>query len=489
MAAKKSTTVKEKESLKPYKRPNAWDELPSTDEKLLQERCKRYISFLGECKTERETLRFLEAEAKKAGFKALDEMKPGAVLKPGSRIYWTSKNRAMGLAIIGRRPVSEGMRLVAAHHDVPHLDLKALPLFEKHGLALLKTHYYGGIKKYQWSAIPLAIHGFAATRAGKYVTFSIGEKAGEPVFTITDIAPHLSAKIQNDRKATEVFRGEELAILVGNRPKKNPEPKKGEKPPAPAADRVKTAVMEHLNKQYGIEEEDLAWAEVAAVPAFPPREIGFDASLIGGFGHDDRSCVMAAFEAIKAVKTPEHTAAILLFDKEEIGSAGASGAQSMMVPDFMQRLVEAASGATSYGALRRALSETLVLSGDTNAAVEPIFEGAWDTSNAGYAGGGVWITKFTGSGGKYNSSEADVEFVARVRKLFADEKIPYQFGEMGKVDEGGGGTVAKYLAQLNMHVLDLGLPVLSLHSPFEVLSKVDYHFTVSAYQAFLEKKM
>ncbi|MFZ2956152.1 MAG: aminopeptidase [Candidatus Ozemobacteraceae bacterium] len=498
MASKKTSSAATS-SPKPYKRVNAWDELPASQEKALEERSARYIRFLTECKTERETLRRVESDAKKAGFKNLDEINSKTPLKPGTRIYWINKNRAMGLAVIGKRPVTEGMRMVAAHHDVPHLDLKALPLYEKHGLALLRTHHYGGIKKFQWAAIPLALHGFAATRDGKFFSFSIGEKPEEPVFTITDIAPHLSQKVQNDRKATEVFKGEELNILVGNRPK--PEAAKAadagkkdgknEKNSAPAKseDRVKAAVLAHLYTTWGLDEEDLAWAEIAAVPAFPARDVGFDGSLVGGFGHDDRACVAAAVEAIFDVKIPENTAAVLLFDKEEIGSAGAAGAQSMMVPDFLQRLVEAASGDSSYGTLRRSLSETLVLSGDTSAAIEPIFEAAFDTTNSGFIGSGVWICKFTGSGGKSGSSEADVEFIARIRKMLTDEKIPYQFGEMGKVDEGGGGTVAKFLAQLNMHVLDLALPVLSLHSPFEILAKVDYHYTIEAYRAFLEKKL
>lgn len=482
---KKKVIPKEKEQ--PglgYKKTSGWETLPPKDEKVMEEQARRYIDFLGTCKTERETLAWLDKQARKAGFQPLESLKPGQRLKPGSRVLFTNKNRAMGLAVIGRRPITEGLHVVAAHHDVPHLDLKALPLYEKYGMAMLKTHYYGGVKKFQWAAIPLALHGFVITKAGKTLSFSLGEKPTEPVFTITDLPPHLSYKVQNDRKATEVFKGEELNILVGNRPK--PAAKNGE---GKGEEKVKGAVLDFLHRTWGLVEEDLAWAEVSAVPAFPVREVGFQRELIGGFGHDDRSCVMAAFEAVNAVQVPEHTAAALLFDKEEIGSAGASGAQSMMISDFFTRLIEQAGGHASYGLLRQTMSNTYVLSGDTNAPIDPTFDAAWDATNAGYLGNGVWICKFTGSGGKAGSSEADVEFIARLRTLLVREKIPYQFGEMGKVDEGGGGTVAKFLAQLNMNVLDIGLPVLSLHSPFEVLAKVDYHFTIRAYQAFLAQAL
>lgn len=468
-----------------YKKVNGWEALPPKDEKIMEEQARRYLAFLGACKTERETLAWLEQDARRAGFQPLAELKAGSRLKPGERVLFLNKNRAMGLAIIGRRPITDGLHVVAAHHDVPHLDLKALPLYEKYGLALLKTHYYGGVKKFQWAALPLALHGFVITKAGRTVSFAIGEKPDEPVFSITDLPPHLSYKVQNDRKATEVLKGEELNILVGNRPRP---PAKGEAAKdAKGEEKVKGAVLDYLYKTWGLVEEDLAWAEISAVPAFPPREVGFQRELIGGFGHDDRACVMAAWEAIREVKVPEHTAAVLLFDKEEIGSAGASGAQSMMIADFFTHLIEHTAGTASYGALRQTMNNSYVLSGDTNAPIDPTFDAAWDATNSGYLGNGVWICKFTGSAGKVGSSEADVEFIARIRDLLIDEKIPYQFGEMGKVDEGGGGTVAKFLAQQNMHVLDVSLPVLSLHSPFEILAKVDYHYTIRAYRAFLAR--
>jgi len=460
---------------------SAWDKISPAEEKELQNYAKRYMDFLGTCKTERETIDYLIEKAQRNGFKPIDGGQAAGSLKPGSKVYWVSKNRALCIAVIGKQPISDGFKIVAAHHDVPHLDLKALPLYEKHKLAFLKTHYYGGIKKFHWCAIPLALHCFLITKSGKHLSFSIGEKPNDPVFTITDLPPHLSYKIQNDRKATEVFKAEELNILAANRPKPAKGDEKIEEP-------VKAAVLEKLQKEYGIQEEDLAWAEIAAVPAFSPREVGFQGDMIGGFGHDDRACVMAAFEAINEVKVPENTAVVILIDKEEVGSGGASGAQSMMVPDFLCLLVEATTRVSSYSFLRKVLGASMVLSADTNAPIDPNFEAAWDAQNSGLLGSGVWICKFTGSAGKSGSSEADVEFIARIRNLLTAGKIPYQFGEMGKVDEGGGGTVAKFFAQLNMHVLDLSLPVLGLHSPFEVLSKIDYHYTVKAYKAFLEKK-
>jgi aspartyl aminopeptidase len=484
MAQKKNAKEKNEKPLS-YQKVNAWDVLKPTEIKVLEARSKRYMDFLSSCRTERETLTFLEAQAKKQGFRPIEEVLKGKGVKPGTKILWKNKNRALGLAIIGKKPIENGIQVIAAHHDVPHLDLKPLPLMEKHGMALLKTHYYGGIKKYQWAALPLALHGFAINKAGKGYHFSVGDKPGDPVFTITDIAPHVSAKVQNDRKATEVFKGEELNVLVAHAPMPKKDPKKSEAP----ADRVKTAVLAYLKKEFDLSEEDLAWAEIAIVPALPTREVGFDRSLIGGFGHDDRACVMSSLEAIFEVKIPAKTAVALFFDKEEIGSAGASGAQSMMVPDFLNQLIEVAEGKTSYSVMRRTLSESCVLSADANAAVEPTFEGAFDLSNSGYLGYGVWITKYAGSGGKYNSSEADTEFLSQIRRMLNNAKIPYQFGEMGKVDEGGGGTVAKYLAQLNMHVLDLCIPVIGLHSPFEVLSKVDYHYLIEASKAFLENDL
>lgn len=464
-----------------FKSKSAWDTITPAQEKVLEKRSAQYIDFLSLCKTERETIEHIEAKAKKAGFKPLPSYGQGNKLKPGSRVYFINKNRAMGLAIIGKKSSDEGFRLIASHHDVPKIDIKPTPVYEKHGLSLFKTHYYGGIKKFQWPVLPLALHGFAITKNGKILRFKIGEDPKDPVFTITDIAPHICKKIQEDRKTMSVIKGEELNVIVGHRPIKDTTGKdNGE------TDRIKKMVLTHLHKDLGLTEEDLAWAELHAVPAMQPREVGFDRALIGGYGHDDRACVAASYAALEDIKIPEHTAAIMFLDKEEIGSCGANGAQSMMVTDFLGMLTEATSGKSNYADVRKAISETFVISADTSPPIDPTFESAHDPLNSAIIGNGVWVTKYAGANGKFMSSEADVEFLAYIRKMLCSEKIPYQFGEMGKVDEGGGGTVAFLLGNLNMHVIDIALATLSLHSPFEVISKVDYHYTVEAYKAFMQ---
>ncbi|MDD2998425.1 MAG: aminopeptidase [Candidatus Riflebacteria bacterium] len=470
-----------KEGAKTFKVDCAWDKVKPTELKQLEKRSQDYIEFINACKTERGTIEFIETRAQKAGFTLLPTLGKGKKLKPGSKVMFINKSRALGMAVIGKRPTSEGFRLIAAHHDVPRIDVKATPLYEKHGLALFKTHYYGGIKKFQWAAIPLSLHIFAIDRKGNKLSFSVGENPGDPVFTITDIAPHLGKKIQYERKTADVVSGEELNIVVGHKPEEMGKDQTTETP-----NRVKNAVLCQIEKHFGLTEEDLAWAEIRAVPAMKASEVGFDRALIGAYGHDDRACVAAAFAAINELGAPEHTAAILLLDKEEIGSAGPNGAQSMMVTDFLSMLTEATSGESTFAAIRTAIGATQVLSADTNAPIDPTFEGAYDPLNSGVVGKGVWITKHSGSGGKSGSSEADIEYLACIRNMLSKENIPYQFGEMGKVDEGGGGTVAYMLANLNMSVVDISLPTLSLHSPFELISKVDYHYSVSAYKAFMQ---
>ncbi len=475
----KKTTARKVSKATPIQFTNAWDKLSAGEKKVMEKRTQDYMKFISACKTERATIEYVESRAVKAGFKMLPPLGQGKKLKPGSKVMFINKNRAMGLAVIGKKPASEGFRLIAAHHDVPRIDVRPVPLYEKHGLALFKTHYYGGIKKFQWAAIPLSLHIFALTKEGKKLNFVIGEKPGDPVFTITDIAPHLGKKLQFERKTLEVIQGEELNIVVGHQPDAGEKDKN-------APNRVKNAVLIHMENEFNLCEEDLAWAEIRAVPAFQPAEVGFDRSMIGAYGHDDRACVGAAFSAIMEMDIPQHTAAVLFLDKEEIGSMGPNGAQSYMVSDFLGMLTEATAGESSYGALRTAISETYVFSADTNAPIDPTFEAAYEPMNSGIMGRGVWVTRHSGSSGKMGSSEADIELLSFVRKLLMKENIPYQFGEMGKVDEGGGGTVAFELANFNMHVIDISLPTLSLHSPFELLSKVDYHYTVSAYKAFMQ---
>lgn len=474
MVQKKNTT----NEVKTFKPNSAWDRLTPKDLKLLDKRCKDYLDFITKCKTERATVEYIKAKAIKNGFKPLPNLGEGKRLKPGSKVMFINNNRAICLGIIGRRPAKDGFRLIAAHLDVPKIDAKSLPLYEKDNLALFKTHYYGGIKKFQWVTIPLSLHIFAIDKKGKTLSFVIGEKEGDPVFTISDIAIHLAQKIQMKRLSNEAVTGEELNILVGSVPDSQTDTDK--------PNRVKNMVLRQIEKDYGLTEEDLAWAEIHAVPAMKPAEVGFDRGLIGAYGHDDRSCVYASFSALSEIDIPEHTAAIMLLDKEEVGSAGPNGAQSSLVIDLISMLTEATSGESSLAALRNATKNTLVFSADTSAAIDPNFEGAYDPLNSAYPGKGVWINKFSGRAGKSGSLEVDIEFLAKIRKMLDEENIPYQFGEMGKVDEGGGGTVARMIAAHNIQVVDMAIPTMSLHSPFELISKADYHYSVSAYQAFMK---
>lgn len=461
-----------------YSNASAWELLSPSEEKLMNERVANYMKFVGACKTERATLKYLKAEAAKLGFKELPPLGAGKALKPGSKVYFINKNKAIGFAVIGKRPISEGIRMVAAHLDVPRIDVKSNPLYEKHNMALFKTHYYGGIRKYQWVTVPLSLHVNVMSLEGKEISFVIGEKPDDPVFTITDLAPHVAAKLQKPRTSEELIHGEELNLLVGHRTAPGTEEEK--------QDRVKKMVLEILKKEYKITEEDLSWAEIRVVPAYKPREVGFDRSMIGAYGHDDRVCVYAGFQAIASIDVPEHTAAALMLDKEEVGSTGPNGAQSDLVADFMAMLCEATSGKTDFASIRNAIVNTKVLSIDTNAAIDPSWESAYDPLNSGKIGKGPWVAKFSGKNGKSGSSEVDMEFLGYLRRMFNKENIPYQFGEMGKVEEGGGGTVAYMLANNNMEVVDLCMPTLCLHSPFELVSKVDYHYSVSAYKAFME---
>ncbi len=463
--------------VKSFKVNNAWDRLSPKDQKLLDKRCSDYLNFITQCKTERATVNYIKERAEKAGFKYLPDLGEGHKLKPGTKVMFINNNKAICLGIIGKRPAKEGFRLIAAHLDVPKIDAKSFPLYEKDNLALFKTHYYGGIKKFQWVTIPLSLHIFAIDKKGKTHSFVIGEKPGDPVFTISDIAIHLAQKIQMKRFTNEAVTAEELNVIVGSKPDSKLDKDK--------PNRIRNMVLREIENQFGLTEEDLAWAEIHAVPAMKAAEVGFDRGLIGAYGHDDRSCVYAAFSALSEIKTPEHTAAVIFLDKEEVGSGGPNGAQSNLIMDIISMLTEATSGENSFSSIRNATKNTLVFSADTSASIDPTFEGAYDPLNSGYLGKGVWISKFSGKGGKSGSLEVDIEFLAKIRKMLEEENIPYQFGEMGKVDEGGGGTVARMIASNNIQVVDMAIPTVSLHSPFELISKVDYHYSVSAYKAFM----
>lgn len=431
--------------------------------------CEGYVRFLGEAKTERLAVRTAKRLAAARGFVPFREDGP---YRPGDRVYLDNRGKALILAVIGERPVEEGVRIAAAHIDSPRLDLKPSPLYEDAELALLKTHYYGGIKKYQWTALPLALYGTAVRRDGTSVDIAIGDAAGDPCFVITDLLPHLGAE-QGKRPLSAGVKGEELNVLVGSHPFRDDE----------ASERVKLNILKLLNEKYGITEEDFFSAELECVPALPVREIGFDRSLLGAYGHDDRVCAYPALMAALDARAPERTVITVLTDKEETGSDGNTGLQSAYLRYFIEDLA-ALQGTAGYKVLRR--SECL--SADVNAAFDPTYADVMDKPNAAMLNYGAVITKYTGARGKSDTSDASAEFVGKIRKILNDAGVVWQTGELGKVDAGGGGTVAKYIANLGADVVDLGVPVLSMHSPFEVVAKLDVYMTYRTVAEFFGAK-
>lgn len=429
--------------------------------------CESYKDFLDGSKTEREAAATAITLAKEEGFK---EYVPGMQLKTGDKVYCCNRGKAVILAVIGREPAKDGVRLAAAHIDSPRIDLKQNPLYEDNEVALFKTHYYGGIKKYQWTTIPLALHGVVIKKDGSKVNITLGEEENDPVFFISDLLPHL-AQEQVKRTLNEGIKGEELNVVVGSRPFRDDE----------TSDRVKLNIMSLLHDKYGVTEADFLSAELEMVPAFKARDIGFDRSLIGSYGHDDRVCAYTALEAILGCGDVEKTAVVCLTDKEETGSDGNTGLRSAYLKNFLYDIAD------SFGVKGRELiSKTECLSADVNAAFDPTFPDVVEKRNAAFLNYGVVVTKFTGSRGKSGTSDASAEFVGRVRGLMEKNNIIWQTGELGKVDLGGGGTVAAYLANLDMDVIDVGVPVLAMHAPYEVVAKADVYMTYKAFKAFFE---
>lgn len=428
--------------------------------------CKGYMQFL-EAKTERECNAYIIEKAKQNGFVEFDCNKK---YNPGDKVYVNNRNKAAILAVIGEKGVSEGAKIVASHIDSPRLDLKPTPLYEDNELAYFKTHYYGGLRKYQWAAIPLSLHGVFVKKDGSVITVSLGEKEGEPQFVITDLLPHL-AKEQSKRTLGEGIKGEEMNILIGSRPFKADK----------GSELVKLNILKLLNEKYGIDESDFVSAELELVPAFRVSDIGFDKSLIGAYGHDDRVCAYPGFEALFSLDVPEHTAVMVLADKEEIGSDGNTGLNSSYLKYFIADLAEA-EGFKG----RHVLSKSECLSADVNAGFDPTFPSVHDKNNAAFLNHGVVVTKYTGARGKSGTSDAHAEFLGKVRSILDNADVCWQIGEMGKVDEGGGGTVAMFVANLNIDVVDLGVPVLSMHAPFEIVAKADVYSTYKACKAFFQ---
>lgn len=460
-----------------YKEEMIWEGLSKKDEKAVVAFSEGYKDFLTRGKGIREVARLIVDAAEKAGFKELSKVK-GA--KPGTKVYLVNRGKGLAMAVLGKRPLTEGINVVASHIDAPRLDLKQKPLYEDGAtkLALLRTHYYGGIKKYQWASRPLALHGSVVLANGKTVDIAIGEEPGDPVFTVPDLLPHLWRQSQSGRKATDTIKGEELSILVASKPVDDEK----------AKEKVKLAVLDHLNKAYGMVEEDFVSAEVEAVPAGAARDVGLDRSMVGAYGQDDRVCAYTCLQAILGVKVPERTAVAVFVDKEEIGSDSNTGIKSRFFQNFVGDLLALSDAGYPDSALRRTLASSKCLSSDVNAGINPLFKDVHEAQNAALVGRGIVITKFTGSGGKYTANDATAEYIGEIRRMLNKAKVPWQYGALGKVDEGGGGTVAKFLAELDMDVIDAGTALISMHSPFEISSKVDVWSTFRAFEEFYKLK-
>ncbi len=469
--AKKKENIEEKLSMK---KESMWVTLEKKDIDKAMKFAEDYKEFLKEVKTERESVDYFLEIAKKKGFKDISKYKE---LKEGDKFYIVNRGKSLALGVVGKK--KDRFDLVVSHIDAPRVDLKPNPLWEDSdsSLALLKTHYYGGIKKYQWVSRPLAIHGVVYTKSGKKIKIRIGDNPGDPVFVIPDLLPHLARKAQGDRKLFDGIRGEEMQLVVGNIPIKDDDVKQ----------KVKTQVLQYLNEKYGMVEEDFNSADLEIVPADEPRDVGFDRGLIGAYGHDDRICAFASFRAILEVKKPTYTSISFFYDKEEIGSDGNVGAQSNFLEYVLEKAYSLINKNYTHTEFLDVLYNSRAISADVSAAINPIFKSVHDIQNAAKAGYGVVISKYTGHGGKYGSSEATAELMHEILSLFQKKKVPYQIAELGKVDEGGGGTIAKFFARYGLDVVDMGPGVISMHSPYEVISKMDLWSSYLAYKVFLSQ--
>ncbi len=446
--------MKDGESKYAYRKKSAWELFSKQQITTAFTFAEGYKTFLNQAKTEREAVHVIAEAAKKEKKKIV-----------------VNKEKSAAIIIKGKKPIRDGLRIVISHIDSPRLDLKQVPLYqdsESH-LALFETHYYGGIKKFQWVVIPLALHGVIVKKDGKKITFTLGEDDLDPVFSVPDLLPHLSHDVQDNKKIDEAIKAESLDVVIGSLPAR------GE-----FKEKIKAAILEKLHAEYDITEEDFISAELEAVPAFKARDVGFDRSLIGAYGQDDRICAYAALQAILDVKNPEHTILCLFVDKEEIGSEGNASAQAI---SFLRSLIREQDANVDIDSV---LLKSKVISADVSSAVTPNYTDVFELKNASSLGNGVAMSKYTGHGGKYSANDASAEYIAEIRKLLDTAKVPWQTGELGKVDKGGGGTVAKYFSRLGMEVIDLGAPVLSMHSPYEVTSKADLYASYLAYLAFLK---
>lgn len=459
-------------------RRNAWLSYKEAEETEMEKLAKAYREFLDKGKTERECVAEIVKEAEAAGYESLEsKLEKGEKIKAGDKVYAVGMKKIVALFHVGTEELSGGMSILCAHIDSPRLDVKQNPLYEDTDLAYLDTHYYGGVKKYQWVTLPLAMHGVVAKKDGSIVEISIGEDAEDPVLYITDLLIHLSGK-QLQKKAAEVIEGEMLDILIGSRPL-------AELPDDSKKDAVKQNVLKILNEKYGIEEEDFLSAELEIVPAGKARDCGLDRSMIAGYGHDDRVCAYPSFAAMMEAGHVDRTSCCLLVDKEEIGSVGATGMQSMFFENTVAEIL-ALMGQDSNLAVRRALARSRMLSSDVSAAYDPAYAEAFEKKNCAYFGKGMVINKYTGARGKSGSNDANAEYLARLRRIFDDNKVAFQTAELGKVDYGGGGTIAYIAALYGMEVVDSGVAVLSMHAPWEIISKSDLYEAKKGYVAFLK---
>ncbi len=455
------------------KRENVYLKMSDAEKKEMLVICDDYREFLDKGKTERECVREAIMLAEKNGFVDIDTVD---LLKAGDKVYKINRNKNIFMAVIGQEDIRCGVNIAGAHIDSPRLDLKPNPLYESTDMALLKTHYYGGVKKYQWPTIPLAIHGVIYDTDGNKKEIVIGESDNDPVFVITDLLPHL-AKDQMSKKMADGIEGENLNVLIGGMPIEAED----------VNENVKFSILKLLNDRYGITESSFISAEIEIVPAQKAKNVGLDESFVGAYGQDDRVCAYTTLRSILDVKAPKRTAVAILVDKEEIGSMGNTGAQSAFMSMAIAELIEKIKGDCSLTDLNKTITNSACISSDVSAAVDPNFLSVSEANNSTYSGYGVAIMKYTGARGKYDSSDANAEFIHEIGKLMDDNGVIWQTGELGKIDQGGGGTIAQYVANLNMDVIDCGVPVLSMHAPFEVTAKSDIYMAYRAYNAFFTR--
>ena len=451
------------------KKENGWEKIEAQEKNEIFDFCNGYINFLNNAKTEREAVIEAKKIAEENGFKDISNFEN---LNPGDKVYFINREKSMYLAIIGTEKIERGVHIIGAHIDSPRLDLKPNPIYEDGGFAYFKTHYYGGIKKYQWTTIPISIHGVIVKPNGEKIKINIGEDESDPIFTITDLLPHL-AQEQMEKKLKNGIEGEDLNLLIGSIPYNDQK----------ESDKVKLNILNILNQKYGITEADFLSSEIELVPAFKARSLGFDSSMVASYGQDDRVCAYTSLMAMMNIQNVKNTAVCILSDKEEIGSMGNTGMESHMFDYFMSELLNK-TGENRPNLLDKVFCYSKMLSSDVDAGFDPIYASVSDKYNSGYLGHGIGLNKYTGSRGKSGASDANAEYVAWVRNVLEKNNIRYQISELGKVDIGGGGTIAYILANKGVDVIDCGVPVLSMHAPYEVTSKYDIYSAFKAYKAF-----